>query len=339
MNAQNQHYVPRFILRHFLANDQKEQVAVYDKHTDRTFTTAIKNIMAERRFHDFTFEDWTVSYENIVSRVEEVVLPTYSRVVAEGRLRRTNEEKANLALLIAFQFMRTKSHRNIAQELEGEIRKKVEGMGGRMEDLEGWKPSTEDDIKREHLQDLQRNVGRYAKIIAEKHIFLSNASKGRGFYLGDNPVCLNNGRDFGPYGNLGLAVPGIEMYLPLTSDLMLAAWCPSIIPSMRGSLAKAKASHESDLLTEVMAGRLNGEAMRTALSQMEPYYQQTEQKIATFEGNDPVNSDTENMDFYNSMQMRYAHRYVISKHADFDLAVRYNREFPHLRTGPRISFG
>jgi len=43
----------------------------------------------------------------------------------------------------------------------------------------------------------------------------------RSFYLGDNPVlALNNTRDFGPYGNIGLAVPGIEIYLPLTSDLL-----------------------------------------------------------------------------------------------------------------------
>jgi hypothetical protein len=211
MNAKNQHYVPRFILRHFLANEEKEQVAVYDKHEDRTFTTSIKNIMAEGKFHDFSFEEWVVSFERGISRIEKSILPTYTRIVAERRLQRTDEERVALAFLVAFQFMRTKSHRNLTRELEGELRKKIENMGGRMEDLEGWEPLTENEIKKEHLRDLQKNIGKYARLIAAKHFFLTSAPGQRGFYLGDHPVCLNNQRDFGPYGNIGLALPGIEI--------------------------------------------------------------------------------------------------------------------------------
>nr|QWP89203.1 hypothetical protein IHCLGBEB_00006 [Escherichia coli] len=50
--------------------------------------------------------------------------------------------------------------------------------------------------------------------------------------IGDNPVVLKNSNDFGPYGNLGLAVRGIQIYLPLSSTLMLAMYCPSIREQM-----------------------------------------------------------------------------------------------------------
>jgi hypothetical protein len=97
MAAQNQHYVPKFILRQFLSKEQQEQVSVYDKRDDKIFVTAIKNIMSERRFNDFIFEDWIVSFEPIVSEIERIVLPRYQRILETRRLERTPEERADLA--------------------------------------------------------------------------------------------------------------------------------------------------------------------------------------------------------------------------------------------------
>jgi hypothetical protein len=71
MTAQNQHYVPKFILRQFLTDETKEHVYVYDKHEDKIFVTAIMNIMAESRFHDFSVEQWTASFEPAASRISE----------------------------------------------------------------------------------------------------------------------------------------------------------------------------------------------------------------------------------------------------------------------------
>ncbi len=108
MIARNHHYVPRFILRHFLSDECKEQVTVYDKTTDKVFTTAIENIMAERDFHAFAFEDFLVSFENIASHIENITIPAYEKVIEERRLDGTPEQKAALAFLITFQFLRTK---------------------------------------------------------------------------------------------------------------------------------------------------------------------------------------------------------------------------------------
>jgi Protein of unknown function (DUF4238) len=46
-------------------------------------------------------------------------------------------------------------------------------------------------------------------------------------YISDNPITLFNSKDFGFRGNLGLACFGIEIYLPLSSHLTLAIFCPS----------------------------------------------------------------------------------------------------------------
>jgi hypothetical protein len=140
MSAQNQHYVPKFVLRQFLSNERREQVSVYDKHADRAFTTSIRNIMAERRFNDFVFDEWSGSFEPIATKIEHFILPRYSKIIEQRRLEGTPDEKADLSFLIAFQMLRTKGHRDMRAALENQIRKKVEAIGGQMEQLEGWTP-------------------------------------------------------------------------------------------------------------------------------------------------------------------------------------------------------
>jgi hypothetical protein len=335
MPAQNQHYVPQFILRQFLRDAAKEQVWVYDKHSERTFATSVKNIMAERRFNDFVFEEWIVSFEEIASHIENMVLPRYRKVI-EGRcLEGTPEEKADLAFLIAFQFMRTKANRQFIVRLEEEIRKRIEASGGRMEDIDGWRPLTEDTVKQEHLTNIKRDIGEFAQLIAAKDLLLLEASPGREFYLGDNPVCLHNDQKYGPYGNLGLAVPGIQIYLPLTADLLLCAWCPSIIAGLKAQVQEARAQAEREAIGALMAGRISAAQMRQHLIGL---FDPAEDTLRAYERRTPMSSTVQSMDFYNSLQVGYAHRYVVSKRGDFALAQRHNAEFPRLRQGRYASF-
>lgn len=160
--TQNQHYVPKFILRQFLTNADGERVAVYDKHNDNKFITSIRNVMAENRFNDFVFDDtWIASFEPIACFAEDQVLPTYRKVLENWRLENTPEEKGALAVLIAFQFLRTKAHRTYWQQVEDLIVAKVAESGGAMQDVNGWedwKPATEDFLKRNHLLSIQSNI-------------------------------------------------------------------------------------------------------------------------------------------------------------------------------------
>jgi hypothetical protein len=47
------------------------------------------------------------------------------------------------------------------------------------------------------------------------------------FLIGDSPLALQNSYDIGPYGNLGLTVPGIEIYFSLSPTRALGLWYPS----------------------------------------------------------------------------------------------------------------
>jgi hypothetical protein len=337
MNAQIQHYVPKFILRNFMADTDKEQVTVYDKREDRSFKTSIKNVMAERRFHDFTFGDWIVSFENIACRIEDHVLPTYRRVVAQRRLNKTPDETAALALLVAFQLIRTKGHRDLRQHLDNLLRQKIESQGGRMEDIRGYQPLTPDDLKKDHLREMKEEVGEYTKALAEKDFLLQASSPGRTFYLGDHPVCMHNHLDFGPYGNIGFAVRGIEIYLPLSSGLTLCAFCPSILGGIQKDIETAKTTNEQRFLTEVMAGRMSCADMKAHLADFETSYRFGEKILEAFRTGRPCDAVDTNMDYFNSLQVRYANRYVICGNGDFALAREINRKFPDSRGSNRFN--
>lgn len=53
--VKNQHYVPQSYLKYF-TND-KDQVFVYDKDTDKEYIQNMRNIASERYFYDFSLDD------------------------------------------------------------------------------------------------------------------------------------------------------------------------------------------------------------------------------------------------------------------------------------------
>jgi hypothetical protein len=131
-------------------------VAVYDKQKDKTFVTSIRNVMAENRYNDFLFDDdWIVSFEPIACAAEDQVLPTYKQVLQTRRLESSPQEKAALAFLIAFQFLRTKASRDRWQQIEDLLVAKVQESGGKMQDVKGWEdwqPATENSLNATTLE-------------------------------------------------------------------------------------------------------------------------------------------------------------------------------------------
>ncbi len=290
--------------------------------------------MAENRFNDFLFDDdWIVSFEPIACAAEDQALPTYQKILETRRLGNSPQEKAALAFLIAFQLLRTKANRNNWQQLEEIIVAKVEERGGAMQDVQGWEdwqPATENSLKRDHLLSIRTSIGEFAQIIAAKDFVLAAPADGRSFYLGDNPVCLNNMQKFGPYGNIGLAVTGIEIYMPLASDLLLCAWCPTILSTLRSDYENAVRERRSEAVGQVMAGKMTAQQMKELMDRFDATDQPAASLLSAAAEGRLVSSNEDNMDYYNSLQTSFASRYVVCQQADFGLAQRFCREIPML---------
>jgi hypothetical protein len=327
--AQSQHYVPKFILRNFLSDEKKEQVSVFRKSTGKGFVTSIRNIMAERRFHEFAISpDYLASFEGAICQIEETLLPTYRKVVEQRRLDRSDEERANLATFMAFQFVRTRQQREQFVRMEEQIKAHLAKLGGTIEQLEGYEPLTEDRLTEQHIRLIRSAVPEFAQNIGAKDLLLLSAPEGRSFYLADSPVCLHNSEPAHPlFGNLGLAVRGIEIYLPLTANLMLAAWCPSLLDKIHNEHHRQSAEHQGELLSMLMRNEISPAQMRIQLSALAALRKPVDNLLSAFASGEPIILDESNMDFCNSLQMNYARDYVICKQGDFALARRFVSEF------------
>lgn len=303
---------------------------MFNKRSLHGFTTSIKNIMAERRFHEFRIEEeFIASFEESICRIEDVLLPVYRRVIETRRLSNDPEEKALLAMLIAFQMLRTRSHRDQFLRIEQQLTEHVERLGLSMANFEGgYEPHDEDSLKRTHIQFMRESMEQFTQIIAQKDFLLLNAAEGRSFYLADNPVALHNDEPKDSiFGNIGLAVRGIQIHLPLSSDLMLCAWCPSILEGIRRSRADQERALSSIILSPRMMGAIRSRAeLDRNLAEMRKARERMRGWLQHFEDGTPMPSNSDNMDFYNTMQVGYAREFIVCRRGDFSLAKRYVQE-------------
>lgn len=336
--AQNQHYVPKFILRNFLGNREREQVHVFKKSTGKGFTTSIANIMAERRFHEFQIDDqYYASFEDAICRVEDMLLPSYKAVLEREALDGSPQEKADLLTFMAFQFTRTRAQRELFDRMEDQLAKHLGKSGASLEDIKGYVPRTEESRKIQHMHLIMKTTGKLLESLVEKDLMLLRAAPGRSFYLSDNPVCLHNDAPRKWFlGNLGFACEGIQVYLPLSADLMLCAWCPSLVGELRAKNADSKRQLAGAVLSKKMMNAKLSDEFQTMLDKMRLLRKPIEDRIRHCDNGTPVLLTTESMDFHNSMQVVSASEHIICKKADFDLAKRFMAENPH-HNGLQIS--
>ncbi|AJY46541.1 DUF4238 domain-containing protein [Martelella endophytica] len=343
--AESHHYIPKFILRNFLSNQRKEQVTVFQKSTSKSFVTNIRGVMAERRFNDFRIgPDLYLGFEQAFCRIEDLVLPVYSALVEKVGLSKMAEEADMLALFVAFQMVRVRAFRD---ELGGsfhQLRTHFSNLGIDPDKVEGLESVTDDELKRRHFEFIGNCIDGFRSAISAKDFLLLKAPKGRGFYLGDNPVVLRNEEiNDGSWSNIGLAVKGIQIYVPLTHELMLAAWCPSIIEGIRSNVsrdrkdalhAKARATLSASSLETSRRAELND-----TLKKMEKSLLKLEQFIEEAGSGKPILLTNANMDHYNALQVQSAREFVVCRKSDFDLARRVVAREGSTRGGFRLGIG
>lgn len=313
--AKIQHYVPQFLLRNF-GNGKKDQVWVYDKITSRSFLTNAKNIASESRFYDFQFEGQSMSLEPILSKIESNAKPIINKIIKADSLTAVNDEdKATLAVFFSVQFTRTKAFRAQWRDFPRMLREHFTSRGEAVEHgsqaAELIRDITENESKLETARFLMHAPRDFAPHFINKHWVLAATTGNHPFLIGDNPLTLQNMNDMSPRGNLGLAVPGIEIYFPLSPLRALAMWCPSIIEMVRQGAEINRNRLPLKINEDVM---LLEEAITTGCA---------------------LAYKKENVENFNSLQIAHSERYVFSRVDDFRLATDMLRSNPKLKRGPR----
>lgn len=332
--AQSQHYVPQFILRQFLYKEKHEQVAVFDKKTGKTFTPPIHDIMTERRYNEFVYMDVLFSFEEASTRIENHILPTYRSVVNTRRITGDGEALANLSMLLAFQFSRTRNKRSLFVDIEKGMSDLLKRQGRSIKEIAGYEELTENSLKKRSLMFLQKEFPRFSEMMLAKDIFLMEAPRGRSFYIGDDPVVLHNDNSYGARSNIGLMVPGIQIAMPISRDLLLCAWCPSAIRSLLAATDETMPEFKRRLFKVFLRGGLTSEEVERGINN---YGRKARELITAIDDGIPIVLTDENIDFYNSEQVANASRWIICPDNDFRLARDYIAKYPKHRRGITFS--
>lgn len=326
MAAQHQHYVPKLLLRGFLSGDPeralKEQVHVLDLEAGKSFPTSIDNIMGERRFNEFWVDDDVLAtIEPWTGRIESHLAPIIERIRARKTLERTQEEIANLAFLMAFQFVRTKGMRLMPERIDAQLRRHVKRMGFDPAKVDGLMNLDEEGLKKEHIRHQVQNLEKYVEIMAEKEFFLMTPPDGRSFYIGDHPVVLHNDEPRTVHtGHLGIGAAYIQIYLPLSSDVLLCAYDKAVLGQMMKASDEARNKEVAGYaLSKLIAGEISAAQMKQAIDaarDLDP----VAAMIRAIRAGQPIAVGPEQVQCYNSLQAFFAHRFVIDPDDSFAVA-------------------
>lgn len=334
--AEVQHYVPRFLLRGFLRKPQKKkQVFVYDKHKDRSFPSNVGNIAAEKGFYSFETQDGQINMEGIFSKLESNTKSAVDKLIETTRLAALDDEqKSWLSVFFATQLLRTRHMMEVIRTLNEGAAEHIRKLGYDPQETEGFELLvTEDDFKQALLTQMVTAMGQSATLMAAKASFLTTTSVDRPFWISDHPVVMHNDREFGPYGNIGLAVPGIQIYLPLTSTLLLALWCTTNADKLLENVELAKRNKRELSVMRVLGRDVDTDEVDRQIEYYQTIIDEGEPLIEAMTKGSAIQATAENVTFYNSLQVTWSHRFLISPLDDFALAKRMISDNSKYRRG------
>lgn len=229
--ARKHHYVPRFLLRRF-SHDGGSHLHAYDTRDQRQFAPNITNVAHENDFNEFVLGDYFLSIEEWLAAIESMAAPPIERLLASDTLANSPPmDRAAICHFAAVQFARTAAFRNRMRDaftqMHDALDKKMTALGN-VDTLDLGALCLSDPEQRElACQQVLEAPQKFAEHFATKAWVLLATMPDHPFVIGDNPVALHNTRSFPLGGNLGLAVPGIEIYLPLSPTRALCFMCPT----------------------------------------------------------------------------------------------------------------
>jgi hypothetical protein len=307
----NQHYVSQFLLRGFHTGNEA-QIWAFDKLTGRSFTSAIDKVASEYGFYDIGD---SAEIDKVIQEFEKATAPIVEEIRTRKSLIGFNEHKRIwVSGFTALQYVRTKGFSERSQDMMRQIRHVVTQVSGGNLSKKLRKQLGMDAPGSEHEKTLSTMLGLVRPAVDEllnKVLVLYRSDGSLPFWIGDSPVAMHNtiNPEDGIRSNLGLGVAGIEVYLPISSEIVLAHMCPSITVAYSGVEQDARRMG----FTHAYAG---------------PYLQALENGSA-------IVLSKEHVQFQNWLQLAYAERFVYSSADRFEDARRILEETPKLRTGAR----
>lgn len=314
------HYVPRFLLKNFsFGKKDKEKIHIFDKASQRSFVSSIKDAGAENYFYR-DVDERELSTEDKLSKLETETAPIIEKIINEQSIKNlTLLDFGVLSLFIAVQKLRTNNQRHLIHQMNQSVSAwfRKDGIDPN-KDVENFMEISKEEADEYATKLLHSIPGELAPLIIQKAWVLHKAPKHHNFLISDHPVTLHNHRPRPHRGNLGVGLEGIEIQFPISSSLCLTLFCPIMFGEM------------VDKLKQHRARLALGNAFPIDMTEIENMVNDiTERNIRMM--------NPENMEFNNSLQVQQSSRFIYAIKNDFNIAQEMTTEFPDLRKPPSIS--
>jgi len=331
--AEVQHYVPQVLLRLHVndawAKRGSEQVWCFDKKTQNVFSPNIRGVLSGARFYEVEVNGQTLSLEEPLSEIEGLLRPILARLVREQKLASlSNDDRFTIASFCAAQMVRTQRFRDHIKDMSEDIAEALRKRGIDPSQVSNFKMLSDKEIKAFSMDMLADAPRKYAPHFLSKFWQLIGATPDDPFHLGDHPLVLGNDFDRGR-GPLGLASPGVTIYLPLSATLCLAMTDPALIEELFEGARKVRAGyHDFEKKIEADGFPAQGVAF---LKELKENRDRVNQQIGPIESGTPSAHEPQVVIRVNSLQMLYAERWIVSSKPDFSLPLKMISDDPALR--------
>ena len=323
-DVKKQHTVPRFLLDKFGSGKKgkKRKLYTFDKHNSRKFQQSVFDATTRNTFYNIEDHSDKASLEPILGIYETEAAPLIKKITelkSVGWL--SEDDRFKIATFVAVQRARSYGELQRIEHAIGALNGKLSTMGVTPPEQIESELGSEGSSERKNLflkmiLDQKETV---AHLMAKSWILYETNIRDP-FFISDNPITLHNDIDMGFYSNLGIALKGIQIHLPISSTLTLALICPSISDSAIDGKRRVE-----NLLTT--APHLV-QQLRNPLGVIE--------LGKAFETGGTVKQPSESVRFLNSLQVSFSEQYVFCEKDHFALIKQMIEDNEQYKSGPRM---
>jgi hypothetical protein len=308
MSDENQHWVPKFLIRNFADSDGR--VFCLDIHVDRVTKPPPKNAASEQGFNDFTLGGEAITFEDKLEKIEAKTAPVLQKIISAKSLAGIGrEERQRVAEFMAAQSFRTKAF--------------YEGLADKPNRQEFGRTFTQ----------LWESAFITANEIARRHWALMVIEDEEVFYLGDNPVVLQRTDDPKDGSSLGFDVKGVEAFMPLSPKSALYMPCRATSDDRIARYDTAVELHNVARFATLRG--LPGGISRLRTAQL--VIESLNPLVTAFRTGATLTASRENVENLNYLQCSWSHAAIYSNRNEFAFARRVFRENPQYRSVPTTS--
>ena len=250
--TKSQHYVPRFLLKHFCVDGKT--IAVTNLKTQTEYKTNINNVAQENHFYDLKTMQGDVSLEEMFSGLESKAAPIIDKIVATESISWARDEDFEiLEDFVLCQFYRTrKSVNNTTKILKSEnvpIFDRYNANGEKVETLYSGDLDIDDNMSKTLTYNILNHMEHNDVVrdaMASMEWLLLKTPENKKFVMSDSPVVLISRVRPADYkgDTAGVELPDAQILFPISSHLLL-------LLSARQMVDESK----KELLRALMAGR------------------------------------------------------------------------------------